>query len=637
MDEPSAQPAKIFLVTTDAQTSRRVRGALANTDLELHVIDNRALLMHADSEPGPDALLVDILGDGAGLSELTAMRKLPGMADLPFIALVDAEDGDKRVQALLAGADDCLSKPLDGPVLASVLGAWGRLGRRPAMPVAPKATQAEDNPFRRTFESAATGTAILHKDGHFLFVNRALCDLLGYSETELRGMTHWQVLHPEDHAPQAEQNAIEQTGDDSVQLELRYIRKDGKTIWVIVNIACVRNQAGELAYEIYQFHDITKRREAEGALRASEERFRNLTESTSDWVWEVDRSGTYTYVSPRVREILGFDPREVVGKTPKDLMPAEEARGAGRELMRRLDSGKPIKELEKVNLRKDGSRIVLETSAVPFFAPDGALSGYRGVDRDITERKLAERKARKLEDDLAHVSRLSTMGEMAAGFAHELNQPLTAINNYALGCLRRLTSGQFKPDELKQVLELICEQAQRSGVVIRRIRALIRKEASDRSPIDLNAAIRDAVSLLRSEAVMSNVTLSLDLAETLPAVVGDPVEIQQVALNLARNAFEAMADIDPEKRELRVRTAVAADGKAEVSVTDTGPGIDPEILPQLFDTFFTTKNTGLGIGLSICRSIVQAHGGTLSVDSSGDAGTTFRFTLPAADARPTSP
>ena len=623
-------------MTSDASTRRRVRDALKEAGMELHVANHQSLPKHTWGGSLPDALVVDTVGDGTDPVDLTAVRGHVGMGDIPLIALVGAEDGDQRVLALRAGADDCLSKPVDGRLLASVLKAWNRHGRRRATS-APAAEKVDSDSFRHTLESTATSTAILEGKGRFLFVNRALCDLLGYSEAELKRMTHWQVLHPDDHAMRAEQDATAQPGKDHIQLEQRYIRRNGEVVWVVVSIAFVRSERGELLYEIDQFHDITQRKAAERALRDSEERFRSLTESTSDWVWETDRSGAYTYVSPRVRDILGYEPHEIVGKTPSDLMPADEAPRAGLEVMAHLDSGEPIKQLEKTSLRKDGARVVLETNAVPFFAPDGTLSGYRGVDRDVTERKLSELKARKLEDDLAHVSRLNTMGEMAAGFAHELNQPLTAITNYAVGTLRRLASGRAEPDELKQVLKLIHEQAQRSGAVIRRIRVLVKKEESDRTPIDLNAAIRDAVSLLQSEAVMFNVTLKLDLAETLPPVIGDSVEIQQVALNLARNAFEAMADIDPEKRELRVTTGVTADGRPEVSVSDTGPGIDPEVLPQLFDTFFTTKKTGLGIGLSICRSIVQAHDGTLTVDGSGDAGTTFRFTLPATVIPPDAP
>ncbi len=250
-----------------------------------------------------------------------------------------------------------------------------------------------------------------------------------------------------------------------------------------------------------------------------------------------------------------------------------------------------------------------------------------GLVGEIAERKHAEHEARVLQTELAHVHRLSTMGEMATGLAHELNQPLAAITSYAQGCVQRLRSKKAKPDEMLDTMDKIAAEARRAGGIIRRVRGFVRKESPQWSLIDANAAIRETADLLGAEAHRRGVTIKLDLAESLPMVMADTIQIQQTVLNLMRNGIEAM-DETGSVPHLTIRTSKNGSDTILVTVEDNGHGIPPETLEHIFDPFFTTKESGLGLGLPICSSIIEAHGGRLWATCDAENGTIFTFTLP---------
>ena len=242
---------------------------------------------------------------------------------------------------------------------------------------------------------------------------------------------------------------------------------------------------------------------------------------------------------------------------------------------------------------------------------------------------------RRFQTHLAHASRLNMVGEMAAGLAHELNQPLTVISSYAQRCLTSLYDDKTTPDDLDNALQQIVTQSARASKIVSRIRGFVSKAKLPVASIDINAAIDVAFRLLRSEARSREVTIHLDLAEPSPTAIIDEIELQQVVLNLARNGIEAMSESGPDHRELIIRTAKSElsqnDGEApvEVTVRDTGPGISSEIQYRVFDPFFTTKADGLGLGLSICHSIISRYNGRLWLGGDDEAGTVFHFTVPA--------
>jgi len=274
--------------------------------------------------------------------------------------------------------------------------------------------------------------------------------------------------------------------------------------------------------------------------------------------------------------------------------------------------------------RKDGSTFPIELSVGEFRT--GGDHGFVGIIRDLTERKAQTREAEDLRARLTHVGRLGTLGEMVSGIAHEVNQPLTAISNYASACRRLVQAGAVDGDELAQALEKIGAQAERAGQVIRGLRALVRRRDEQREPLDLNRLIRDVVKLVEFEVRQAGYRLELDLAEPLPEVAGDAVQIQQVVLNLIRNGLDAMLE-QARGDTLRVETLVDH-GRVEIRVTDSGPGLPPQAQERLFEPFFTTKPHGIGLGLSICKSIVNAHRGELTGEAAPAGGARFRVRLP---------
>jgi C4-dicarboxylate-specific signal transduction histidine kinase len=252
----------------------------------------------------------------------------------------------------------------------------------------------------------------------------------------------------------------------------------------------------------------------------------------------------------------------------------------------------------------------------------------RQLQRVIAEREKAEALAKKRQEELAHVARLNTLGEMASNLAHELNQPLTAIVAYAGSCLRRLRSDRWDEAELIDELEKAAEQAKRGGDIIKRLRSLVSRRESDLVATNINDSIRDIATFLEWESRARGASVRLALDDSLPTVLVDRVQIEQVLLNLMRNGLEAMEDVD--RPELMVKTRLASEGSndIEVQVIDRGRGCDAETLPRLFEPFFTTKPDGLGLGISISQSIIASHSGSLSVRANEDQGLAFRFTLP---------
>jgi PAS domain S-box-containing protein len=364
--------------------------------------------------------------------------------------------------------------------------------------------------------------------------------------------------------------------------------------------------------------EVASHRLTEAELRRSEAVWSALVENTDAGIWSVDR--TYrlmafnSVVSRRFHQMSGrpFDP----GQVPQTPSPRWRA------LYDRALAGEHFRVEQEAEL--DGEARLFLTSFAPIVS-GGAVTGVTVFSADITERKRAEDAARQRQAELTHVLRLGTMGEMAAGLAHEINQPLGAIANFAQGCSRRLRAGNGDPADLLHVIDQIAVEAIRAAEIIRRLRSLIRKEEPRREWIDLYEIAADALRLLSAETRQSGVTSSVEGAPGQRAYA-DPIQIEQVLLNLLRNGVEAMEGRINGRRELSVRFVTAGD-TVEVAVSDTGRGL-PTAAAHVFDPFFSTKPGGLGMGLSISRSIIEAHGGLLWATANPEGGTTFRFTLP---------
>ena len=369
--------------------------------------------------------------------------------------------------------------------------------------------------------------------------------------------------------------------------------------------------------------DITLRKQVEAELRRSEASLSALVENTSEGIWSIDRTGAVQVMNSvtRRRYEERFD-------TPFDREhPAPLPRSLSDEFIRlyaRALAGERV-QVERTYEEKDGLHYYL-TSLHPIVE-NGVVTGATVFNKDITELKRAEALARQHQAELAHVLRVGTIGEVAAGLAHEINQPLGAIANYAQGCVRRLRAGAVDAPGLLPIVEEIAGEALRAGAIIRRLRDLVSKQSPPPEPLDLNGLVRESARMIESEARQLGIRVDLDLTADLPPVICDGIQIEQVLLNLLLNGVEAVQAAQNGERTIAVTTAAHGAAAVEVAIRDSGVGIPPPPI-DVFEPFFSTKPHGLGMGLSISRSIIEAHGGRLSAARNSGCGSTFRFTLP---------
>ena len=356
--------------------------------------------------------------------------------------------------------------------------------------------------------------------------------------------------------------------------------------------------------------------------------FRAVFEAALDAIVVIDRSGAIRSVNSATERVFGYAAAELVGRNVKILMPEPYAAEHDGYLGNYLRTGeKKIIGIgrDAFGRRKDGSILPIYL-AVGETEVEGEII-FVGIIRDLTEQRVAERRIHDLQAELLHTSRLSVMGQMASTMAHELNQPLTAVMNYLEAARHLLQSDAQSAERVAGLMGRAVAQAERAGEIIRKLRQFVGKGETDRRTESLNKLVEEALALALVGARQAGVRVSLDLDRTLAPVLVDGVQIQQVVLNLVRNAVEAMEAV--ERRELTIATrAVAGNTIAEVSIVDSGPGIAPEIADRLFQPFVTTKKAGMGLGLSICREIAEAHHGRLATAANPSGGTVFRLTLP---------
>jgi len=374
-------------------------------------------------------------------------------------------------------------------------------------------------------------------------------------------------------------------------------------------------------------------RELSHAKQRLEQQHALILDSVADGIYGVDTQGNSTFVNRAMEEITGWGAEELIGKNQHHILHHTRADGShhpGEEcpVYHTFRDNTPRYVDDDIFWCKDGYSIPVEYSSTPIRDENGKISGAVVVFRDITERKKAAEEARQHQIELAHVARLSTMGEMASGIAHELNQPLSAISNYTHGSIRMLKSGQEGiREQLIEVMERVASQAERAGEIIRQLRRFIRKEEPERKWVDINQLINELVAFLQPELRKAGVTLQLELQEDLPQLWAHDIQLEQVLLNLTRNAIEAMLDVPLPQRRLLIRTTLLA-GQIQVLVEDSGHGIDEKMRETIFEPFVTTKAQGMGLGLSISRGIIEGHGGRLVLDTPAGNGTRLRIILP---------
>ena len=373
------------------------------------------------------------------------------------------------------------------------------------------------------------------------------------------------------------------------------------------------------------------RRESEEAnadIAGREAHLRSILETVPDAMVVIDEAGLIRDFSHAAERLFGWSAAEVTGKNVKMLMPSPYREAHDGYLQRYYRTGeRRIIGIGRVVVgeRRDGSTFPMELAVGEMHAAEGRF--FTGFVRDLTERQQTETRMQELQTELVHVSRLTALGEMASALAHELNQPLSAIANYLKGSKMLMARDEIPRERVAEAIDKAAEEALRAGQIIRRLRDFVARGETERGIESLPKLVEEASALALVGAKEHGIRVRFDFRPEVELVLADKVQIQQVALNLMRNAVDAMADSS--RRDLTVTIEPADDDMARVSVADTGPGISPDIADQLFQPFVTTKRTGMGVGLSISRTIIEAHGGRIWVESNPDGGAVFRFTLPS--------
>jgi two-component system sensor kinase FixL len=490
---------------------------------------------------------------------------------------------------------------------------------------------AKDALFDALIATAVDGIIVIDAHGIIQVYNSA-CELLfGYGRADVLGQNVKMLMpapHDEDH-----DSYLPKFGGPSkervigVGREVEGRRKDGSVFPMYLSIGEGMLSGSSLYVGIIRDLSAVK---AQAALRDDADRhLAQIVQSSNDAILSKTLDGVITSWNDTAERIFGYSAGEAIGQSIAVLIPADRLMEEGRSL-EQLRAGY-IEHYETVRLHKTGRDIFVSLSISPIRDGAGSVVGASTIARDITEKKEAEARTRMLLAELAHVARLSAMGQMTAAIAHELNQPLTAITNYVTAARRTLATVKEASAPLtlaQEMLEKAVGQTLRAGGIIQNLRDFVEKREYGRTPEDLNKVVEEAFALCFFGAADSNVKVHMDLDPALPTVMINKIQIEQVLINLIRNSIEAMAGM--KKPELSLSTGRDGEGCAHVTVADIGPGLPPDIAARLFQPFMTTKETGLGIGLTICQSIVHAHEGRIWPLPGRSVGTAFRVRLPVA-------
>jgi PAS domain S-box-containing protein len=496
------------------------------------------------------------------------------------------------------------------------------------------ALREREEQWREVFEHNPVMYFMVDAAGTVLSVNTFGAAQLGYTVSELVGQSVLGVFFEEDRA--FVQNNVSVCTNNPGQAhgwEVRKIRKDGTVLWVHENAKAVRRAENQLIVLI-ACEDITERRRAVDALRQSETYLAEAQKlsHTGSFGWRVaSRDIIWSEESFR---IFGYDPAT---KPTLELLLQRthpEDRAAFQQLLERVAQEETDWEQERRLLMPDGSVKYIRAVARPVRDASGELE-FVGAVMDITASRRAEEQLNLAFAELAHVARLTTVGELTATIAHEVNQPLTGLLTSGNACLRWLGADPPNLEAARRAVERMINDGTRAGEVVSRIRAMVRKSPPRTDSLNIGDTLTEVIALIRGEIQRNSILLRTRLPDDLPPVLGDRIQLQQVILNLIVNAIDAMSGVAEGRRELLVAAEKDDANGVLVTVRDCGTGLDPALLDQLFEAFYTTKAHGMGMGLAISRTIVEAHGGQLWATPNVPHGATFQFRLPSDDgARP---
>lgn len=531
-------------------------------------------------------------------------------------------------------------------------------------------------------ESAKVSVLITDRSGKIVWANEGFQRISGYAMSEILGRKPGELLQGAQTDPECVKFMSERLrAGQGFETDVLNYDREGREYWVSLEVTPIRSEEGEITHFIGVQHDITQhkndqreldriradlqqlvdqqtadliatnrkleaevreRERAEQELRRSQLFLQSALDALSAHVAILDERGTIIAVNQAWRDFAGEnDASSVSASVGKNYLEVCERAARSESAPEAAQMYEGIQQV----LREERKDFYLQ---YPCHGPDeerwfqARVSRFRvGQDdrlviahENITEAKIAERRVRHQLEQLSHVQRLETMGEMSAALAHELNQPLSAISNYTSGSLRRLRTASTITPEVIDAMEQALSEANRAAEIIRRMRRFSRNAELQREPCSINEVVEEARRLVAGDTQRRSIRLRTNLATRVPVVQADAIHLQQVLINLIRNASDAMADVeDPEQRLVEITTDASAPGRVEVRVTDRGSGITPQAMERLFDPFVTTKQHGMGLGLAICRSIIEAHQGRIWARNDTDArgrttGSTFGFYIP---------
>jgi two-component system sensor kinase FixL len=455
--------------------------------------------------------------------------------------------------------------------------------------------------------------------------------IFGYDASEMIGQPIFRIIPPELHGEEVQILGRLQRGERIQHYETVRVAKDGRRIDISLTVSPLLDKSGAVVGASKVARDISEPKSAERELREGAARLRAVIETAVDGVILINARGVVLVFNPACEGLFDYSANEVIGQNVKMLMPdryRQEHDGYISNYLATGDAKIIGSGREVVGRRKDGSTFPMNLS-VGEAEQDGE-SIFVGIIHDLTESRRTETELQQARSDLARVARVTTLGELTAAIAHEVNQPLTGLVNSGNACLRWLAIEPPELDAARKSVERMISAGNRAADVITRIRALIAKSPPQQVPLNVNDAIAEAIALIEREAQRYSVSLQVDLSNEVPLVVGDRVQLQQVVLNLMLNAIEAMSDVVGRRRILSVSSARQGQDDVLISVRDSGSGLEGTSLDQLFEAFYTTKASGMGIGLAVSRTIVLAHGGRLWATPNQPHGAIFQFILPSA-------
>jgi PAS domain S-box-containing protein len=625
-------PLRILSVEDDPKDAELIQDLLATEDIACEVtrVDTQAALLASLEQGGIDLILADYsLPSFDGISALKlAMKACP---DVPFIFVSGTLGEEVAIEALKIGATDYVLKTSLSRLVPSVQRALREATQRAEHMRAEEALRQSETYLAEAQRLSHTGSLGWKPSTAAIIWSEETFRIFQYDRTTTPTVELiLQRVHPKDAA--LVQQTIERAAQDGKDFdhEYRLLMPDGSVKHVHVVARALSDESGSIEF-VGAVMDVTAAKQVEQTLRESEAYLAEAQRLSHTGSWaSTPAMGEIRFLSEECYRVLGFDPhggRQRYETFFQRIHPDDQAKA--RETVETAGRGKAEFELDYRIIHPGGEIRDIHVVGHPVFSPSGDLVEFVGTVIDITERKQAEEERERLRQahaDLAHINRVTTMGELTASLAHEIKQPISAAVTDARTCLRWLTRDDPDIAEAREAAARIVKDVMHAADIINSISLLFKKGTLQREVVDVNELIREMIVLLRNEAARYSISIHSDLAEDIPRVMADRIQLQQVFMNLMLNGIDAMKDLST-ARELTIRSQRVQDGQLMISVSDTGIGL-PKQPEQIFSAFFTTKAHGTGMGLPISRSIIESHGGRLWATSNSERGASFHFSLP---------